>query len=110
MIDKELQELIQALSLEDKQLLQGWLSKEIERELMAATIEPVTQSSRELVDRQRIGNLIYQLEMVKCGKPNCKCTRGQLHGPYWYAYQRQGDKFKSRYIGKTLKLPQEKEI
>ena len=22
--------------------------------------------------------------MVKCGKPNCKCARGELHGPYFY--------------------------
>ncbi|MBP6044647.1 hypothetical protein KBC14_01660 [Candidatus Woesebacteria bacterium] len=22
--------------------------------------------------------------MVKCGKANCKCTRGKLHGPYFY--------------------------
>lgn len=23
-------------------------------------------------------------ERVKCGKPNCKCQRGELHGPYYY--------------------------
>jgi Family of unknown function (DUF6788) len=22
--------------------------------------------------------------MVRCGKPNCKCSRGELHGPYFY--------------------------
>ena len=22
--------------------------------------------------------------MVRCGKANCKCTRGELHGPYFY--------------------------
>lgn len=22
----------------------------------------------------------------KCGKPNCKCTRGELHGPYYYRF------------------------
>jgi hypothetical protein len=21
---------------------------------------------------------------IKCGKPNCKCSRGFLHGPYFY--------------------------
>lgn len=23
-------------------------------------------------------------QMVKCGKPKCKCSRGELHGPYFY--------------------------
>ena len=38
-------------------------------------------------------------QMVRCGKPGCtKCP----HGPYWYAYWREGPKVRSRYIGKTL--------
>jgi hypothetical protein len=41
----------------------------------------------------------YRLETVKCGKPNC---RSCPHGPYWYAYYREGDKLKSRYIGREL--------
>ena len=27
-------------------------------------------------------------EKVKCGKPNCKCARGELHGGYYYHYFR----------------------
>lgn len=41
----------------------------------------------------------YRLETVKCGKENC---RSCPHGPYWYAYYREGDKLKSRYIGREL--------
>lgn len=26
--------------------------------------------------------------MVRCGKPNCKCARGELHGPYFYRFMR----------------------
>jgi hypothetical protein len=25
-----------------------------------------------------------EMRMVKCGKLRCKCTRGELHGPYFY--------------------------
>ncbi len=25
-------------------------------------------------------------EMVRCGKANCRCARGQLHGPYFYHF------------------------
>jgi hypothetical protein len=41
----------------------------------------------------------YRLEMVKCGKPQC---RSCPHGPYWYAYYREGTRLRSRYIGPEL--------
>jgi hypothetical protein len=44
-------------------------------------------------------SVTYRLETVKCGKPNCKACP---HGPYWYAYFREGKKLKSRYIGPEL--------
>lgn len=45
------------------------------------------------------GPVTYRLESVRCGKPGCtKCP----HGPYWYAYYREGGKVKSRYIGQEL--------
>jgi hypothetical protein len=27
-------------------------------------------------------------QYVRCGNRNCKCSRGKLHGPYWYRYWR----------------------
>jgi hypothetical protein len=41
----------------------------------------------------------YRLEMVKCGKQQCKSCP---HGPYWYAYYREGNRLRSRYIGPEL--------
>lgn len=41
----------------------------------------------------------YRLEAVRCGKPNC---RSCPHGPYWYAYYREGKRLRSRYIGREL--------
>lgn len=109
---KDIQKLIRTLSLKQKQKLADWLAKEIEQDRAEkeSASAPAAKKNRELVKSQNIGNIIYQLELIKCGKEGCKCNRGQLHGPYWYAYQRQGEKFKSSYIGKTLKLPEEKEI
>lgn len=47
--------------------------------------------------------VVYQRELVLCGKGNCS----RLHGPYWYAYWRSAQKSLSgpsklckRYIGK----------
>jgi hypothetical protein len=44
----------------------------------------------------------YRLEKVRCGKSNCRCAAGRLHGPYWYLYQRRGGKLTSKYVGKRL--------
>jgi hypothetical protein len=44
----------------------------------------------------------YRSEMVSCGKKGCKCFKGELHGPYWYAYWTEYGKTRSQYIGKRL--------
>ncbi|MBA2726003.1 MAG: hypothetical protein H0U53_08440 [Actinobacteria bacterium] len=41
----------------------------------------------------------YRLESVSCGKAGC---RSCPHGPYWYAYFREGKRLRSRYIGREL--------
>ena len=28
-------------------------------------------------------------EHIRCGKPACKCQRGEKHGPYWYLHFRR---------------------
>lgn len=39
----------------------------------------------------------YRLEPVTCGKRGC---RSCPHGPYWYAYYREGGTLHKRYIGR----------
>src|SRR6266545_1098451 len=47
----------------------------------------------------RAGKVTYRQERVRCGKEGCtRCP----HGPYWYAYWREGGRLRSRYIGKHL--------
>ena len=93
---------IQRLSLEDKQMLSAWLDEQIEQDKQPPEVDPKTD--REVVETKKEGRITYQSEMVKCGKSNCRCaTDGQLHGPYWYGYQKQGQKLKSWYVGKELK-------
>jgi hypothetical protein len=46
-------------------------------------------------------HITYQLQYRKCGKASCStCRDGQGHGPYWYAYWREGSRLRSGYIGK----------
>jgi hypothetical protein len=47
-------------------------------------------------------HITYQLQYRKCGKPSCRtCRSSQGHGPYWYAYWREGSQLRSTYIGKA---------
>jgi Family of unknown function (DUF6788) len=37
---------------------------------------------------------------VRCGKANCKCAKGELHGPYFLRRWRNGGKKRSNYVKK----------
>jgi uncharacterized protein DUF6788 len=37
-------------------------------------------------------------ELKRCGKPNCRCTHGVLHGPYWSLRWREGNRQRRRYV------------
>lgn len=37
-------------------------------------------------------------QYVKCGKSNCKCADGELHGAYYYHFIRVGGRLKKRYL------------
>lgn len=46
-------------------------------------------------------HITYQLQYRKCGKTSCStCRNTQGHGPYWYAYWREGSRLRSGYVGK----------
>ena len=42
---------------------------------------------------------------TECRKGNCKCTRGQPHGPFLYMTVKGRGKPKYRYVGKTSDVP-----
>ena len=47
-------------------------------------------------------HITYQLQYRKCGKSSCStCRTSSGHGPYWYAYWREGSRLRSGYIGKV---------
>ena len=37
-------------------------------------------------------------ERKRCGKPSCRCARGELHGPYFYLYRRLGGRLTKTYL------------
>lgn len=54
---------------------------------------PATKQAKAL---PKTGALCPQ--WVKCGKSTCHCAVGNLHGPYWYLFWRQGGRLRKRYI------------
>jgi hypothetical protein len=53
------------------------------------------------IPKQR--NVSYQYQLRKCGRATCqRCRTGERHGPYWYAYWREGKTVYSAYIGRVM--------
>lgn len=46
----------------------------------------------------KILNGTVHAQYVRCGKANCKCASGELHGAYYYHFVRVDGKFKKRYL------------
>ena len=57
----------------------------------------------ETEDRFTLEGFTYYQQGRKCGRPGCKCAKGELHGPYWY--KRNLESCKVSYLGRDL--PQE---
>lgn len=103
---REIKRAIRALPPEELKRLDAWLQKLAK--ITGTDDHAPTVMRRELVERHHVGNVTYRLERVRCGKVSCKCSTGELHGPYWYAYWTEGGRTRSRYVGKKLpKQPQE---
>jgi hypothetical protein len=59
----------------------------------------VSRHGVEVPEVGRRGAVTYRQELVRCGREGCtRCP----HGPYWYAYWREGGRLRSGYIGKEL--------
>jgi hypothetical protein len=41
---------------------------------------------------------VVRPQMVRCGKHRCKCTRGALHGPYFYRFWREAGRLRKQYV------------
>jgi hypothetical protein len=39
-----------------------------------------------------------EAQFKKCGRGGCKCSRGELHGPYFYHRTWGGDRHQRRYV------------
>lgn len=93
-LPQRLQQELKKLSPKDLKALQGWLTQLLQQQAHAEEKLPgKTSTSKQ--------HYTYRREYVKCGKRGCSCAKGKGHGPYWYAYWKEGGKLKKQYLGKT---------
>jgi hypothetical protein len=90
---QEVKQSIRALNFQQLVKLDAWMHSLIETAERAGGHHPTVHTT---------DHKSYRSEMVRCGKKSCKCARGELHGPYWYAYWTEKGKTRSQYIGKRL--------
>jgi hypothetical protein len=103
---RAIQRQVETLPLADLQSLHNWLAQQIQRQLDAA--DSTSPPNRHILNETHLGEVCYQQELVRCGKVSCKCQQGELHGPYWYKYQRVNGKLTSQYLGKHFTPPRPK--
>lgn len=101
---REIKQLVRALTPRELAKLEAWLHTLIHNREYKSTR---TTKPHEVLHGSQTTRKSYRLQSIRCGKENCKCREGNLHGPYWYAYWTEKGKIKSQYIGKKLphKLP-----
>jgi len=104
----QLKHAMRKLSLTQLRKLEEWLHELIRSAEKAERVEKSTLRKQTVAEQAL--DRTYREERIRCGKENCKCARGKLHGPYWYSYTRDKDKVTSEYIGKNLPKKIEKKL
>ena len=84
---------------ESLQALQDWINELLayRRDIATEDIDAGEDESIEAVKESSEGTVV--IKKVSCGKDNCKCQRGKLHGPYKYVVRRKGGSLKWDYRG-----------
>lgn len=85
-------ELVRAVRRLDEHELRRLLI--LVRGLLMGSEGPVT----ELADVPGVPTVSYRRALVRCGRRCDACP----HGPYWYAYWKDGGRSRSQYIGGQL--------
>jgi len=69
----------------------------------------IQEAERDLEQAQARLEGLFPLRVVwkkiRCGKDQCRCARGALHGPYPYLIEQKNGKRKERYLGKGWSPP-----
>lgn len=98
-LPKYLAEGVPKQDVETLRALKAWIDELLtyRREVARAELAAATGEEIEAVEESSDGTVV--IKRVSCGKDNCKCQRGELHGPYKYVVRRKGGSLDWEYKG-----------
>jgi hypothetical protein len=56
--------------------------------------------NREMLPKTPLPGVVLE-QRVSCGRRNCGCAHGELHGPYFYRFWREGGRLKKAYVKRS---------
>lgn len=80
--------------------------RSLEFKKITQRIAELNEYKRKLYEEMNFPEIMgsIQSELVRCGKKSCKCSKGSLHGPYYYLYRYEGGSIKKAYICPVNKI------
>ena len=69
------------------------------KHVQSAGVPPIESENAITLPKMMKGSVHAQ--WVKCGKPGCKCARGELHGPYFYLFWRENGRLRKKYVRRS---------
>ena len=64
--------------------------------ILASDVSHTDTESTKTLPKMLAG--VVCTEWKQCGKPNCRCADGELHGPYYYRYWREAGQLRKAYV------------
>jgi hypothetical protein len=75
-----------------------WGARRLEETLRPARpARPSNEKRRSVLKIKPLPGTL-RAELVRCGKPSCRCANGQRHGPYLYHRWRERGRQRRRYV------------
>lgn len=68
----------------------------LKKMLPSRTSSKMKQKTSKRYPRLQAGAVCAQFK--RCGKDNCRCARGALHGPYFYEFWRENGRQRKAYV------------
>lgn len=79
--------------------IQAWINELLTYRQAVATEEIEADADETVETVEETGSGTVVVKRVSCGKDNCACQDGELHGPYKYIVRRQGGDLNWEYKG-----------
>ncbi len=57
----------------------------------------MNENLRDLFPKTRLAGSVH-MEFKRCGRDNCRCAKGDLHGPYFTRRWRENGRLRRQYV------------